>query len=436
MIDCVTIDSFKSFRGARLDLAPLTLLVGANASGKSNAIEAMRLLSWLASGRRLDDLLAAIRDQELAIRGSLDDLRHAGADVALGCELDEISPALRPLRFSTTLKGDDRGLRVVQERLESPAIRSPFPLYSVVGSNPANELDVAYNSFDPREGTRLVSCVERQAVFTQLATPARFAAADRRAQQVIPEAASILRRDLERILFLDPEPRRMRAYSFLQEKRLEGDGAALSAVLFDLTENQGAKSGVLDFIRSLPEQDIRDISYLRTPRNEVMVQLHETFGGKSVPREAALLSDGTLRALAVAAALLSVESGSTVVIEEIDNGVHPSRAEALLKNIARVAGERSLRVLLTTHNPALLDATPVEAIPDTVACYRDPVEGDSKLVRLEDLETYPELVAQGPVGRLITKGILDRHLKGAQRRRDVEEELTWISDFRRRAQAS
>jgi predicted ATPase len=443
MIDCVTIESFKSFRAAKLDLAPLTLLVGANASGKSNAIEAMRLLSWLASGRRLDDVLAAIRDQELAIRGSLDDLRYAGGDVALGCELGEIPPALRPLRFSTTLKVDDRGLRVVQERLESPAIRSPFPLYSVVGSSRGHEIDVAnnsidvaYNSFDAREGTRVISCLERQAVFTQLATPARFAAADRRAQQVIPEAASILRRDLANVLFLDPEPRRMRAYSFLQEKRLEGDGAALSAVLFDLTENQDARPDVLAFIRSLPEQDIRDITYLRTPRNEVMVQLHETFGGKSVPREAALLSDGTLRALAVAAALLSVENGSTVVIEEIDNGVHPSRAEALLKNIDRVARERSLHVLLTTHNPALLDAAPVEAIPNIVACYRDPAEGDSKLGRLEDLETYPELVAQGPIGRLVTKGILDRHLKGGQSRRDVEEQLTWLADFRRRAQAS
>jgi hypothetical protein len=100
-----------------------------------------------------------------------------------------------------------------------------------------------------------------------------------------------------------------------------------------------------------------------------------------------------------------------VVIEEIDNGVHPSRAESLLSHIQQVATRRRLRVLLTTHNPALLDAIPVSSIPNVVACYRDLEQGDSRLIRLSDLESYPELVAQGPIGRLVTKGILERFLK-------------------------
>jgi hypothetical protein len=127
-----------------------------------------------------------------------------------------------------------------------------------------------------------------------------------------------------------------------------------------------------------------------------------------------------------------------VVIEEIDNGVHPSRAGKLLADIQRIARQRSLRVLLTTHNPALLDALPLEALPDTVACYRDPQEGDSRLIRLADLESYPELVAQGPLGRLVTQGILDRYLKSPEKRdreTKVEQGLAWLSEFRR-AQSS
>ena len=93
-------------------------------------------------------------------------------------------------------------------------------------------------------------------------------------------------------------------------------------------------------------------------------------------------------------------------------------------------------LLVVDHNPALLDAIPPEAIPDTVACYRDPQDGDSRLVRLEDLQSYPELVAQGPVGRLVTKGILDRFLKVDERLSEAEKtdkSLAWISEFRRRA---
>lgn len=61
MLQSISIENFKSFRQATLPLAPLTLLIGANASGKSNAIEAMQLLSWLATGRRLGDILVAMR---------------------------------------------------------------------------------------------------------------------------------------------------------------------------------------------------------------------------------------------------------------------------------------------------------------------------------------------------------------------------------------
>ncbi len=44
MIQSFSIENFKSFRKATLPLSPLTLLIGANASGKSNAIEALQLL--------------------------------------------------------------------------------------------------------------------------------------------------------------------------------------------------------------------------------------------------------------------------------------------------------------------------------------------------------------------------------------------------------
>jgi hypothetical protein len=256
-----------------------------------------------------------------------------------------------------------------------------------------------------------ITCIDQQAIFTQLTTPARFWSEHQKSQERIPQATRQLQQELESILFLDPQPRRMRDYSFTVERTLQGDGSNVSAVLYDLCEKQQGKAEVLAFVRALPEQDILDLTFLKGPREETMVQLTETFGGTARTYEAALLSDGTLRVLAVAAALLSVPEGTLVVIEEIDNGVHPTRAKLLLDNIQRVARARKLRVLLTTHNPALLDAIPLDAIPDVVACYRDPTDGDSRLMPLSKLPDYPELVAQGPVGQLVTRGILERYLK-------------------------
>ncbi|HBL31009.1 MAG TPA: ATPase [Acidobacteria bacterium] len=362
MIQSVTIENFKSFERATLPLAPLTLLIGANASGKSNAIEAMQLLAWLGSGRPVTDLLYATREQELSLRGGSKDFARENGEISLSCEA----------------------------------------------------------AAGPDEPPRSI-CVSLASGFTFVTEI---------------EADDPLAEDLRRILFLEAEPRRMREYSFVQEKDLKRDGSALSAVLHRLTEEEGQKARILEIIRSLPEQDISDITYIRTQRDEVMVRLHETFGQRNVPRDAALLSDGTLRVLAMAAALFSVPQGSLVVIEEIDNGVHPSRAGHLLSQMQKVAMERGLRVLLTTHNPALLDALPLDAIPDTVACYRDPEKGDSRLVRLADLEGYPELVAQGPIGHLLTRGILDKYLKSPDlrdRSRKVARDLAWIEEFRRQA---
>jgi predicted ATPase len=240
-------------------------------------------------------------------------------------------------------------------------------------------------------------------------TPARFTTA--KAQQLIPECTRSLRRTLDQMLFLDPIPQLMRDYSYLEDTDLQGDGANLSSVLYQLCRQDGQRERVLRFVQALPEQDIRAIDFVETPRREVMVKLEESFGHRPVFREAALLSDGTLRVLAVVAAVLSAPRGALVVIEEIDNGVHPSRAELLLNNIAEAAELRGLHVLLTTHNPALMDALPMKAIPDVVYCYRDLDEGDSRLVRLRDLDAYSQLIAQGTVGKLIQHGIMERYLK-------------------------
>ena len=72
-------------------------------------------------------------------------------------------------------------------------------------------------------------------------------------------------------------------------------------------------------------------------RGEVYLELVENFGNQERSQSAGLLSDGTLRVLAIAAALLSVQEGSTVVIEEVDNGIHPSRARQLLETMQRQA---------------------------------------------------------------------------------------------------
>lgn len=432
MIDLITISNFKSYEKASLPLAPLTLLIGANASGKSNAIEALRFLTWLAHGRRLEDILESMRQDDLSIRGKVGDVlydrynRAKGPQLGFGCVWS--SGGLRTLAITIEMPTQAEGMRVVEERIMGD--NSSVPFYEIKYRAPdyRHEVEVAYNNF-ARGGTKpLIWCSDRQAVFTQLDIPSRFG--NKEAQKLIPQVVTELQQTLRQIVFLDPNPRAMTEYNFIEEKLLRADGANLSSALFDLCETQQRKSEVLEFIQALPEQTITDIKFIETPRREVMVQLTETFGNQKTDREASLLSDGTLRVLAIAAALLSAPAGGLVVIEEIDNGVHPSRAKRLLDSILAASKRGNLRVLLTSHNPALLDTLPKEAVPAVVCCYRDPKQGDSRLVRLADLTDYPELVARGPLGQLMTQGLLDRYLKNQRTpKQKAEQAKQWLNQL-------
>ena len=149
--------------------------------------------------------------------------------------------------------------------------------------------------------------------------------------------------------------------------------------------------------------------------------LTEKYGDTSQQFDASLLSDGTLRVLAYAATLLSAVEGSIVIIEEFDNGIHPSRAEHLLGLFNNIAEQRKLTLLLSSHNPAMLDALPPTAIPNAVFCYRDPDTGSSKLTRLSDMDLFSELVLRDSLGGLLSRGLIDQYAKSKETSADRRE---------------
>ena len=434
MLMSIDLKNFKSYSQASLPLAAMTFLIGANASGKSNVLEAIRLLNWLAKGSRLDDIARSIQSGDAVVRGQANDLfRDSRRSFSLGSHFGDAPEGWDNFEISISLVSDQ--LVVAGEKVEQDG--QAVPLYQIDGSprTHSDEISVAYNNFKRGKNKPHVPCSNRQAIFYQLETPGRFEAGHEESQRVIPLVTKAVRETLRNVVFLDPRPALMRDYAYVKDDQIKEDGSNLSAVLFGISQVVSEKSKLLDFIKSLPEQDMTDIQFIKTDRNDVMVRLVETFGKNSRTVDAPLLSDGTLRVLAIGATLLTAPTGALVIIEEIDNGVHPSRADTLVRQLQAIASERKLRVLLTSHNPALLDALPDSALADVVACYRDPEEGDSRLVRIGDLDRYPELVAQGPLGQLMTRRVLDRFLKDVTTSEDRKARaLSWLEDLKRNAQ--
>ena len=57
VIEHIEIEGFKSLEKVSLDLGPLNIFVGTNASGKTNFLEALRVLQGIGFGYTIDEIL-------------------------------------------------------------------------------------------------------------------------------------------------------------------------------------------------------------------------------------------------------------------------------------------------------------------------------------------------------------------------------------------
>lgn len=235
-------------------------------------------------------------------------------------------------------------------------------------------------------------------------------------RQEIQDAITEVIGSLREIFILDPIPAHMRSYSSLSD-RLESDARNIAGVIAALPKPQQTEieSVLTNYASKLPERDIRRVYAEPVGRfnSDAMLYCEEAWGDGDAPPtvDARGMSDGSLRFLAILTALLTRPAGSLLVIEEIDNGLHPSRANMLLEMLKTVGAERRVDVLATTHNPALLDAMGPSMVPFITVAHRNPETGASDLTLLENIRELPKLLAQGTVGRLSTKGLIEKSLQ-------------------------
>lgn len=364
MIESFRFIDFKSFRDATLYLKNITILVGANSSGKSNAIEGIKHLV----SRQKGFIFGGEGYKE--IRGESEYAYRFGKDkFTIDCEIGLLN-----------MDG------YIRARLEE----------SRMGANKSNSV-FSYDIFSDdikSEEMASLSIVE-----------------SRKCQAL-----------LEQTKFLDSIPNKMRDYVSIQDSQLKYNGENLSSALCDVCTNEKTKKQILDIVRTLPENEIEDIYFSKTDLGDVMLVLMEKYGHQINKVPAKILSDGTLRCLAILTALFSQEEHSLIVVEEFDNGIHPNRSKALIKKISEIANERNVSILITTHNIAVLNALDKELLTGVNVCYRNK-EGDSDIVRLIDIPNYLDLLAQGDFGDLLAD---DKVIDFIKHPKSINKDIDWL----------
>lgn len=431
-----TLTNFKNFGEASLDLfQPLTILLGRNGSGKTNLIEGVELLSTLARGTPLNEITEIGRDGLFQVRGGLRSCLRFGAK----------RMRLRLHDATIPFDGQEQDIDYVMEM-------SPYGKHGVqfsrekliIGSrtfydakNTIGELfEIKFDNFSRGRNPSCQNSATRS-VLSRYEEIVRKSRADRKRLEDAESTVDGVRVYLRRSYIFDPQPKAMREYERAEPNpRLLRGGDNLSAVLFALKigneEQQGILQRITTTIRQIPEEPFVSIDFAETSLGDVMVgfvsQRGNGLNGVNLI-DARLLSDGTLRMLAVVTALETVPEQSRIIIEEFDNGLHPSRASLLVQQFADAAERRKLNILVTTHNPAFMNAINEAQMDNVLLCHRDESLHASRVTRLGDLDVARTLALRGGLGDFVTTGRLEQHLKPEFTEKRAEMTREWLESL-------
>lgn len=355
MLQRVRVSGFKSLRDVEVRLAPLVVVFGPNSTGKSNLVEALLLLSRLATARTFDEAFTSpVRGYPAEMfslpEGGLRALYESPA-ASMSFEADVSTPAsngqrkgegLR-YRIAVRLKPESGQLTLEDESLAwldprgNPKSRPAPPIRGT------DDLRLAIPSTRPGHPLYEPLGVNHAYVSNPRFTGASYDAFVRLRE----EFASW------RIYYLDPR-KAMREPQPPREVEDIGPAGEYLAPLLNRLKEAPDRSDAFHAVRRALRQAIPSVESLN-------VQLDTTRGNVEVdvvqdgtPFSSRVISEGTLRVLALCVLAANPWAGRLMAFEEPENGVHPSRIEVITDILANIASRPDQQVIVTTHSPAVV----------------------------------------------------------------------------------
>lgn len=386
-----------------MSFASTTLLVGPNASGKSNVLDALRLLQGCALDLPIDEVLRGRweggRQTWAGLRGGAAEATWEGGGEFSLLTAFEVDGA--PIKHSIRV-GTSPEVQLVWEHLEAAGVKLfdthglSFPRSA--GPQPGGGIHVAFASTGSgRQGS--VTLRSSRSVLGQLEQAPRM-------RPEVMDTTKAVRSMLREIVHLELQPQLMRGPAPLHAGRMGAAGENVAAVLHQMDD--GMRQDLLDWLSELCAPRLTRIDFeVVDAVGEVYFVLEERGSTRISSRS---LSDGTLRFLGILVALLTAPEGTTILLEEPDVGLHPARIHLLAEVLESIPRSRGIQVIATTHSPTLLAHLSADALANVVAFDRDPETGGSVAARVGDLPSFATLRDSGERDHLIATGWLERAL--------------------------
>ena len=319
----LTVKNYRSLREGNIEFSDLNLFIGANASGKSTILDALR---FLHEGVRIRDFREPVFQ-----RGGIIHLAWKGEEadrIELTVNLEHED---QTYEWQIRLVRDEYVFYVEEQISEIHPQRPPIQLLH------ANRGEGWWWSGE--KGQRVV--MKQKGTTCALAA----AAAD----------ASFPARDVAEFLgrwgFFDPSPFLLRRdWANAESERFDPYGRNLGEMLY-LLDRSSPKT--LKEIVTATEKIVGLPSEIETREAEGRFYFVQKEPGLRYFVHQVGASSGTLRMLALMTALLAAPETNLIGIEEPENYVHPAALDAFAQYLLNARAR--VQFLVTTHSPLLLD---------------------------------------------------------------------------------
>ena len=339
MIDRIEIHAFKSIQEASLELGAFNVFVGANGSGKSNILEAIGVLGAAAAGRVGDEslLYRGVRPglpdlYKTSFRGhkSRNAIRFGAYSGTSSYEVELYNPSNQSPSWSyKTEKWLSAGKRIVGR---SPASSEISALDSNRGLAALEEVKMAGTA-----GSHLLSALQQFSIYTPNTLKLRGIETDLQSRAPVGLAGG-------RLAEASEELRRLARKDEALDDVIEG-----ILELVDWVENFGARAGSdVPLSPSIPRQ--AQVLYFR---DRYMAE------GRNI-LSAYDASEGALYVLFAAILAVHPDSPKFLAIDNFDATLNPRLVRSLSSKMVEWVLDRDRQLLMTCHNPLVLDGLPLQ----------------------------------------------------------------------------
>lgn len=399
------VHNFKSFVDLDVEFGKFNVLVGSNASGKSNFAQIFKFLSDMRGGL----------DGALAMQGGIEYVRNFNSDDRMSIELEIDAPPTTPPSIPSGSRYRLHSTRAEWKFALEMGKRSGFRIISdawkfhMTGTSKKDRVDGIMQVESKRGKTSIehdfpAGVISEKTLYMYRELGSHKRAASKSASSLeSPVIADVMfpwvGRFFDRLEIYDFAPKLARRPSAMGGKPdLESDGSNLPLMLRDIMSNSEKRrkfhnlaSDMLPFVKHFGVKTAADKSLVfRTEERRSK--------GKRLP--AALASDGTANAVALIVAL-HFEDAQLAVIEGPERGVHPALLSGMVDMMKDASSSR--QIIATTHSPEIVRQSGIDNLlllsrRDSGSGITRPAEVDEVMSFLEGEMDIGEMHVQGMLG--------------------------------------